>query len=280
MQGERFGSGIDWVSSLCPLQSYFYGPSNTVRLFLNVQFWKDSESFSKWHSEKDRSSQTQIRSTQELPHIKCKKLQRTKPWRTSADHTSKGFFIYYQVYPSYSCSFWSIKKPFPSLVQCWDWRINVLMSDINLARRSNIIFPTNHCMENNGSFSVCRLAHLCTMSTLSCSFQVNQHRGEMSNPWAALASIRAGLEQPRSLQPPRWAFLISQSKQLNYPSAFLQKLAKLSLDELSTFILPLQSQGGLQPSNPGCSWALSAPGVLWVLPAPQLPGASPSYIKQ
>lgn len=141
-------------------------------------------------------------------------VQETTENKTPADHTSKGVFIYYQVHPSYSCNFWSIKKPFPSLVQCWDWRINVLMSDINLARRSNIIFPANHCMGNNGSSSVCRLAHLCTMSTLSCSFQVNQHRGEMSNPWAALASIRAGMEQPRSLQPPRWTFLISQSKQV------------------------------------------------------------------
>lgn len=52
------------------------------------------------------------------------------------------------------------------------------------------------------------------MSTLSCSFQVNQHRGERSNPCAALPSIRAGMEQPRSLQPPRWTFLISQSKQV------------------------------------------------------------------
>lgn len=51
MQEEGFSSGIDWVSSPCPLQSYFYGPSNIVGLFLNVQFWKDSESFSKWHSE-------------------------------------------------------------------------------------------------------------------------------------------------------------------------------------------------------------------------------------
>lgn len=79
----------------------------------------------------------------------------------------------------------------------------MLVSDINLSRRSDIIFPTNHCMENNGSFSVCRLAHLCTLSTLSCSFQVNQHRGEMSNPCAALPSIGAGMEQPRSLQPPQ-----------------------------------------------------------------------------
>lgn len=47
MQEEGFSSGIDWVSSPCPLQSYFYGPSNIVGLFLNVQFWKDSESFSK-----------------------------------------------------------------------------------------------------------------------------------------------------------------------------------------------------------------------------------------
>lgn len=47
MQEEGFSSGIDWVSSMCPLQSYFYGPSNIVGLFLNVQFWKDSESFSK-----------------------------------------------------------------------------------------------------------------------------------------------------------------------------------------------------------------------------------------
>lgn len=239
-------------------------------------FWMCNSGKTLNHSVNDTQKRQQFPNPNQMEHSRAATsqvqetivLERTKPQRIPADYTSKGFLIYYQVYQSYFCSFWSIKKPFPSVVQRWDWRINVLVSDINLSRRSDIVFPTNHCTENNGSFSVCRLARLCTMSTLSCSFQANQHRGEMSNPCAALPSIRAGMEQPRSLQPPRWTFLISQSQQLNYPAVFLQELSKLSLDELSVFILPLESRGGCSHQTQACGCSRALQGSWCALSAP------------
>lgn len=69
MQEEGFASGIHWVSSPCPSQSYFYGPSNIVGLFLNVQFWKDSESFSKCHSEETAAPKPKSDGAFESCHI-------------------------------------------------------------------------------------------------------------------------------------------------------------------------------------------------------------------
>lgn len=145
-------------------------------------------------------------------------------------------------------------------MQCWDWRINLLsVFDINLSRRSDIIFPTNHCMENNGSFSVCRLAHLCTMSTLSCSFQVNQHRGERSNPCAALPPSEQGWSSHAPCSPPGEHFSSLRARQVTATQLSLcisPQVIKIVFGWTQRVYPASGISGGLQPSNPGCSWAL------------------------